>query len=183
MAHGFQHARRGAVMIVVLGLITILLSLVLGVTVKVYNGIKNGSNVTQNAQAWIMMQAARVYIMNQPTTGMPGVAVPWPMDARLTIGNIPVASITGKTMADRLGWAHIRQCGAASDYYIIATGGGSGYAENKGTSISDGDEVRNAMDVRYVYYVKYIAPPAPASGYSISLLNAATTAYINATYW
>lgn len=180
MAHSFQHARRGAVMIVVLGLITILLSLVLGVTVKVYNGIKNGSNVTQNAQAWIMMQAARVYVMNQPMT-TPGVPDPWPNNAALTIGNIPVASISGKAMADRLGWAHIKQYGTAANYYILATGGSSGYAGNKATSLTDGDEVRNAMDVRYSYYLTYTGPITVGANvyasYSLSLLNAATAVY------
>lgn len=146
-----QHSRRGAVMIVVMGLITILLSLALGVTVKVYNGIKNGSNVTQNAQAWIMMQAARMYLYNQTAV--------WPADAALTIGNIQSSDIPDKMLDDRLGWARIKQIGAATEYYVLANGGGSGENGLKASLPGDGDAVRNAMDIRYAYKVVQTVGP------------------------
>lgn len=177
-------ARRGAVMIVVLGLITILLSLALGVTVKVYNGIKNGSNVTLNAQAWIMMQAARMCMANQVNKGH----APWAAaGTAYTIGNIPAASIGGKALDDRLGWAHIQQMdvGANAYWHVLATGGGSGEDGRKEVSLTDGDAVRNAMDVRYQYEMIYDEPvfPAVTGSWRVNLLKVATEAYTAANYW
>lgn len=176
-----QHSRRGAVMIVVMGLITILLSLALGVTVKVYNGIKNGSNVTQNAQAWIMMQSARMFLANQVNKGI----APWPASGTaVTIGNLQATDISGKAMDDRLGWARVKQIdtGASAYYHVMATGGGSGQNGLKDSSLTDGDPVRNAMDIRYLYHMKHTAVPLP--GYwSITLLQAATETYSNPDFW
>jgi hypothetical protein len=182
--HGSQLSRRGAVMIVVMGLITILLSLALGVTVKVYNGIKNGSNVTQNAQAWIMMQSARMFLANQVKNG----TVPWATSGTaLTIGNLLSTDIPSKAMDDRLGWAHIQQMKTGVDAYwhVLASGGGSGQNGLKAISLTDGDAVRNAMDVRYQYEIIYDEPILPATygSFSINLLKAATEAYTVAYFW
>lgn len=175
--------RRGAVMIVVLGLITILLSLALGVTVKVYNGIKNGSNVTLNAQAWIMMQGARMCLANQVNNSL----APWAVDGTAyTIGNLPTVSIP-KALDDRLGWAHIRQVKTSVDAYwhVLVSGGSSGQNELKAVSLTDGDAVRNAMDVRYQYEFIYDEPVFPATfgSFRINLLKAATDAYTATYYW
>lgn len=189
MTHSSCRGRRGAVMIVVMGLITILLSLVLGVTVKVYNGIKNGSNVTQNAQAWIMMEAARMSLARQRVAATP---LPWATaNSAVTIGNILAADIPDKRLDDRLGWAHIRQVGTATQYYVFANGGGSAGPDTssppnvfKETTLTDGDPVRNAMDVRYLYFMEYKEPPVVVvAGWNIKILKAATEAYVAANYW
>ncbi len=177
-----RHARRGAVMIVVMGLITILLSLALGVTVKVYNGIKNGSNVTQNAQAWIMMQSARMFLANQVDKGL----APWPAaGTALTIGNLQSMDIPNKAMDDRLGWARIKQIdtGVTAYYHVMATGGSSGQNGQMALSLTDGDAVRIATDIRYLYHMKHDPVPAPNGTWTITLLQAATESYINPNFW
>lgn len=134
-----SRARRGTVMVIVLGLITIMLGLALGLTVKVYMGMKGGVVTQQNAQAWIMMQAARMGVTQQPGVFAAGV----------TAGDLSAAELPpGKGLADRLGWVRIKP--NAPDYHIIACGGSSGAGGTKAAA-NDGDAVRNAMDVRYLY--------------------------------
>lgn len=149
-------ARRGAVMIVVLGLITIILGLLLGLTVKVYNNLKSASATQQSAQAWIMMQAARMVVWRNAG------AVP----ADVTIGNLAAGDIPGKELDDRLGWARIKTTGE-----VIACGGSSGANGAKDTLFSGPDPLRDAMDVRYHYTIAGSPPtvilhPAQADHYA-----------------
>lgn len=130
--------RRGAVMIVVLGLITIILGLLLGLTVKVYNNLKSASATQQSAQAWIMMQAARMLIERN------GGAV----TADVTIGNLTTSDIPSKELDDRLGWARIKTTGE-----VIACGGASGANGAKDATFAGPDPIRDAMDVRYYYTI------------------------------
>ena len=134
--------RRGAVMIVVLGLITIMLGLALGLTVRVYAGVKGGAVVQQNAQAWIMMRAAAAYLDRQP----PGPGT----DYAFTIGDLLPGDLADKDLDDRQGWARIRQFSSAGEVYLDACGGSSGSGGKD--AITDGGGVRNAMDVRYLYH-------------------------------
>lgn len=145
-------ARSGTVMVIVLGLITIMLGLALGLTARVYIGAKGGVSVQQNAQAWIMMQAARMAIGR-------GVAIP---DAGVTGGDLP-AAIPGKELSDRLGWVRIRPIGPPgphTGYDVIASGGASAQGGTK-AGANDGDPVRNAMEVRYRYVLSL--PPVSAT--------------------
>jgi hypothetical protein len=148
--------RSGAVMIVVLGLITIILGLLLGLTVKVYNNLKSASATQQSAQAWIMMQAARMVVWRNAG------AVP----ADVTIGNLAVGDIPSKELDDRLGWARIKTTGE-----VIACGGSSGANGAKDASFAGADPVRDATDVRYYYTITGSPPvvtlnPAQADHYA-----------------
>lgn len=51
-----RHCDRGAVMVVVLGLITVMLGLLLGVTVSVYQGIRGAYDYQANVQFLIHLQ-------------------------------------------------------------------------------------------------------------------------------
>ena len=155
-----HRARRGAVMIIVLGLITIMLGLALGLTVRVYAGVKAGVVVQQNAQAWLMMRAATAYLdRNAPGPGT---------DFAFTMGDLAPADLPGKELDDRLGWARIKQVSAAGDVYIHACGGSSG---SGGKNLAgDGGAMRNAMDVRYLYHRSstgvLVLQPAAADHYA-----------------
>lgn len=150
-------ARRGAVMIVVLGLITIILGLLLGLTVKVYNNLKSASATQQSAQAWIMMQAARM-IYNHA-----GAMPPAASTTGITIGNLAVGDLPSKELDDRLGWAHIKVTTTAGveTIHVIATGGSSGANGAKDLVFAGPDPIRDAMDVRY-YYTMTGLPAAAA---------------------
>lgn len=150
------HARRGAVMIVVLGLITIILGLLLGLTVKVYNNLKSASATQQSAQAWIMMQAARMVVWRNAG------AVP----TDVTIGNLAAGDLPNKDLDDRLGWARIKTTGE-----VIACGGSSGANGEKDATFAGPDPLRDAMDVRYYYTITGSPPtvtlhPAQADHYA-----------------
>lgn len=140
-------ARHGAVMIVVLGLITIILGLLLGLTVKVYNNLKSASATQQSAQAWIMMRAACM-IYNQA-----GVLPPAAATTGITIGNLAVGDLPNKELDDRLGWAHIKVTTSAGvdTIHVIATGGSSGADGAKELVFAGPDPIRDALDVRYYY--------------------------------
>ena len=140
-------ARRGAVMIVVLGLITIILGLLLGLTVKVYNNLKSASATQQSAQACIMMQAARMLIVKNG--GL--------LTADVTIGNLAANDLPSKELDDRLGWARVKTTGE-----VIACGGSSGANGAKDVTFAGSDPIREAMDVRYYYTMTYSALPLPS---------------------
>jgi hypothetical protein len=65
----------------------------------------------------------------------------------VTIGDLSPGAITGKGVAERLGWARVKL--VSPDVSVIACGGSSGGGGK--ASITAGDAVRNAMDVRYHY--------------------------------
>lgn len=174
--------RSGVVLVIVLGLITIMLSLLLSVTVVVFTSIRSGPNVQQNAQAVIMAQAARLWIKAHvgDATNYAGI-----LDPGICLGDEAV--IPGKPMSHRLGWVYLRKgnwqnpvkahddqyakTGLGSAIWVLGAGGGSantGGVAGK-TSAMSGDPVANAYEIRYLY-TWYQIGSSPSSYGNFSLM-------------
>ena len=138
--------RRGTVLILVLGLITLFMALLLSATVRVYNAGKTILTLQKNVQAHLMMQSAKMYIAT-------GHAL-W-LGQCFTSTSPLSKSFPGLPFADRLGWARVNA--ARTD--IISAGGstaGSGIIKMfindvTGTPSAAERDMRNALELRYHY--------------------------------
>jgi adenylosuccinate lyase len=152
------NSRRGTVLILVLGLITLFMALILSATVRVFNASKTMATLQKNVQAHLMMRSATILIARA------GAVYATP----ITIGDtFTSASFPAHSQAHRMGWAHLK------GDYVIAVGGSTGGAPGKGASIATAtgspseQELSNAMEVRYYYTVTDAAPddnPGPGVG-------------------
>lgn len=156
------HARRGTLLVVVLGLITIFLALMLAITVRVYNSTKGGTALQQNVQAYLMMIAAKkVSVLEANVTG----SFTFP----LTAGDDPALYTgIGRPFADSLGWFHMKNATT-----VVAVGGSSAKGAAK-TSINSGAAERNAYEIRLYYTFGGTAP---------NLIPQLQPVADNATYW
>jgi hypothetical protein len=142
-------SRRGTVLILVLGLITLFMALILSATVRVFNAGKTVATLQKNVQAHLMLQAAKLYV--NKVGGYTG-----------TIGDkFSSTDFPGHPNAGRLGWAHIQ-----GGTEVIATGGSTGGGTGKGspgsitTSPLTGFEkdLADSMEVRYRYTLTGTGP-------------------------
>lgn len=156
--------RRGTVLILVLGLITLFMALILSATIRVYNAGKTMGTLSKNVQAHLMMRAATIFIAKA------GAIYATPV----TIGDtFTGASFPSYPMAHRMGWAHLK------GDYVVAAGGSTGGNPGKAAGISTAtgsaaeQELSNAMEVRYYYTVTDATPddnPGPGVGpYTVTL--------------
>lgn len=139
-----QRSRHGTVLVLVLGLVAILLGLIISVTMRVGNSLRNGATLQQDAQAVILMHAARMIIAAHD-----GV-----LGAPLTAGDLSPGDVPGTILGDRLGWVHIKPDPAPTAFEVVAAGGGSGSGQAKVT-VNAGPGLSNAFEVRYAYAMTY----------------------------
>lgn len=150
-----DRSRRGTLLVVVLGLITIFLALMLAITVRVYNSTKTGTSVQQSAQAYIMLQAAKM-IIDAGNRSSPLVTIPLPVTAG-DQSDLSSPAGANKPFGDILGWCRIAKDAAATSppvFWIVAAGGSSAFGTAK-VNITDGDPLRNSYEVRYYYKATY----------------------------
>lgn len=139
-----RRRERGTVLVLVLGLTAIMLGLVAGVAARVFLSRRETAALHQNAQAFAMLQAARLAIAAHDGA----IAAP------LTAGDLAPGDLPGRPMADRLGWARIRPDGTPGGFDVVAAGGGSASGGAK-TSISAGPALSNAYEIRYAYALRF----------------------------
>lgn len=151
-------SRRGTILILVLGLIALFMALMISITIRVYNAGKTVETIRRNAQAHIMLQAAKLYIAEYPILASPD----WATTPSVTLGDtIPSGAFPAQTLAQNLGWVHITNTsgGAVSGTYLaIATGGASATVGVGKTALNSGSDIANAFDVRYLYELTFSAP-------------------------
>lgn len=135
-------ARQGTLIVVVLALIAIFMSLILAMTVRVYNTTKGSMAMQQSAQAFCMLQAAKMVVRDAPPA------------APLT-GADEVGPIANRLMPDRLGWFRISGSGP---YEVIAAGGASAAGGAGKNTIDAGDPLVNQYENRWHYRVQYASP-------------------------
>lgn len=141
----YTPSRRGTVLILVLGLITLFMALMLSATVRVYNAGKTITTLQKNVQAYVMMQAAKMY---------------YAQGCSFSLGDkFDTTSFTGHPQAHRLGWAHISPTTMID---VVATGGASaGWFPARLTNISAPcptrtdieNQLASAMEIRYYYQI------------------------------
>lgn len=156
MTSSRQPARRGTLLVVVLGLITIFLALMLAITVRVYNSTKNSTTLQQTVQAYLMMVGAKKVIAASGPDCTAG-------------DETGMFASCGRPFVGALGWFHIK----ASGGMILAVGGSSAVDGPK-TSVVSGDPQRNAYEVRLYYAVSGAAP---------NLVTSLQPVADNSTYW
>ena len=126
--------RRGTVLILVLGLITLFMALLLSATIRVYNAGKSMETMKRSVNAYMAMQAAKIYLASG--------------------GPTPVTLHTTMT-SNKVQWSHIN----GTD--VIAAGGSTGgfaagkssiFATDPARSVIEG-QLANAFEIRYHYTI------------------------------
>lgn len=121
-----NRSRRGSLLVVVMGMIILMLGLTIGLASKVSNSIKGNVIIQRQAQAHIMMLAAKMIIKRADS----GIGDSCALPAGVTLASGLTAGDGGSNgnldSSLGFGWVHIKETGVAQEYYVIAGGGGSG---------------------------------------------------------
>lgn len=135
--------RRGTVLILVLGLITLFMALMLSATVRVYNSGKAIGALQRSVNAHLMMQAAKMYLAKGGSTPV-------------TIGDTySPADFPSYPAANRMTWVHINGTN------VVAAGGSTGgFPAGKSTIFSTDparspveNQISNLFEIRYRYTI------------------------------
>lgn len=144
--------RKGTALIVMIGIVTILGALILSLTLRVKSGISDRSNIQKHAQAFMMMQAAAIYLNNtwdstnrSPEYPLGNNRLEFNAVGGLSGGNCASLS-SNYPLAANLGWYKIIFPSATlTDDYLACAVGGSSARETKASKIP--------YEVRY--FLKY----------------------------
>jgi hypothetical protein len=153
-------SRRGTVLILVLGLITLLMALLAGLAARVHNAGRGLETLRRHAQAMVMLQAAKIYIAEREAVGSP-------LTAAVTLGDLlPAGSYPAAFFADRLGWVRVRQepAAGAGVFSVLSAGGGSAIPGSGKTSLTSGSAAANAYEIRYLHTLTF----TPPGGFTLS---------------
>ena len=149
-------SRSGSVMLIVLGLMGILIGLLLAVSMQVRSAIAGVPAYQHSVETYVMLQTAKLLIQGRQSDGTLATA------PAVTAGD--QVGLPGRPFAASLGWVHVKADPAnpTSSFDVVAAGGSAGAGGLKSGigTISAGDPVSNAFEVRFHYHLSYAATAA-----------------------
>lgn len=170
-----QKHRSGTVLVVMIGISTILMGLILALGLRVKRSISDQSGFQKHAQAFMMAQAAAMYLNNawditnkSPEYLTGNNRILWdPVQPAAPAPAIPCTEFTAglcanqaatRPIAGSLGWYHIRVVRASAgppvipnDFYCITAVGGASKGRNPSTIKPN----NNPADYEARYYLTY----------------------------